>query len=250
MTNEAEVRVYAELNDFLPRDRRFRSVAYRFGVSPSVKDVIEAMGVPHTEVDLVLVNGESVGFEHRVADGDRIAVYPMFELFDISPVAKVRPDPLRDTRFVLDVHLGRLARLLRLLGFDAEWSSAAEDEALAARSVEERRILLTRDRGLLKRSAVTHGYCVRSDDPEEQVREVVDRFDLTRNATPFSRCTACNGHLEVVSKAEVDHLLQPATRREHDEFRQCSDCGRVYWKGSHYERLARLVEELRGSAPR
>jgi uncharacterized protein with PIN domain len=97
---------------------------------------------------------------------------------------------------------------------------------------------------------VTHGYCVRSDDPEEQVREVVDRFDLTRNATPFSRCTACNGHLEVVSKAEVDHLLEPATRREHDEFRQCSDCGRVYWKGSHYERLARLVEELRGSAPR
>ena len=244
-----DVRVYAELNDFLPTERRFRPVPYRFDVSPSVKDVIEAIGVPHTEVDLVLVNNDSVDFAQRVVDGDRIAVYPVFELFDISTIAKVRPEPLRETRFVADVHLGKLARLLRLLGFDTVWSATADDAELAARSLAERRILLTRDRGLLKRSAVTHGYYVRAGDPDAQVREVVHRFDLATRARPFSRCMTCNGRLETVDKAEVEGRLPARTRRHHHEFRRCSTCGRLYWKGSHYERLARLVEDLAGSQP-
>lgn len=238
--------MYAELNDFLGAERRQRALTYRFTVSPSVKDVIEALGVPHTEVDLVLVNGESVGFEHRVADGDRVAAFPVFETFDVSPLVKVRPAPLREPRFVLDVHLGTLTRWLRLVGFDAAWDRDADDETLARRSAEEHRILLTRDRGLLKRSTVTHGYWVRAVDPDEQLVEVVGRFQLAAGARPFSRCLACGGALTAADAAAVASSTEPGTRRRHTTFTRCERCGKVYWKGAHHDRLRRLVERALG----
>ncbi|MFV8053908.1 Mut7-C RNAse domain-containing protein [Mycobacterium sp. 48b] len=244
MAGYVTVRAYAELNDFLDPGSRGLSVHRPFQSHQTVKDVLEAMGIPHTEVDLILVNGDSAGFEHRPALGDRIAVYPMFEALDIGATARLRPVPLRDPRFVIDVNLGRLARVLRVLGFDVWWSSDADDQALADISVEQQRILLTRDRGLLKRRAITHGLFVHSQQTEEQTLEVLRRLDLRRRVAPFTRCVRCNGKLAAVTKEAVIDRLEPLTRRYYDEFSQCPECGRIYWAGSHFERLTRLVDGL------
>ena len=240
-----QVRAYAELNDFLPPESRGITVRRPFRSHQTVKDVLEAMGIPHTEVDLILVNGTPQGFSHRPSVGDRIAAYPMFEALDIGSTARLRPVPLRDPRFVVDVNLGRLARLLRVLGFDVWWSSDADDATLAEVSLGEQRILLTRDRGLLKRRAITHGLFVHSQNPEEQVLEVIRRLDLRQRLAPLTRCLHCNGKLAAVSKDEVIDQLEPLTRRYYEEFSRCPDCGRIYWAGSHHAKLLRLVERLR-----
>ena len=238
------IRFYAELNDFLPVEKRQVTIAHAVKERATVKHVIEALGVPHTEVDLILVNGESVDFSYLVQDGDRISVYPVFESFDISPLLRVRPLPLREPRFVLDGHLGKLAGHLRMLGFDTLYRNDAEDEVLAELSRGERRILLTRDRGLLKRSIVTHGYHVRETDPERQLAEVLRRFDLFGAIAPFRRCMRCNRVLEPVRKADVVDRLEPKTRLYYDEFAICRACDRVYWKGSHYRRMHGLIERV------
>jgi uncharacterized protein len=243
----ATIRCYAELNDFLPLENRQVAFLRPFRGRPSVKDLLEAVGVPHTEVDLILADGESVGFDHPVSDCDHLSVYPVFESFDISSIARVRPEALRQTRFVVDVHLGKLARMLRLLGFDVAYDTAATDEGLAGISCSERRILLTRDRGLLKRSAVTHGYWVRSSEALEQTTEVVGRFHLSGAARPFTRCLCCNGLLEDVEKARVESLLPPRVRDAREGFRRCPGCGRVYWQGRHYPALQCLVERALGA---
>jgi uncharacterized protein len=211
----------------------------------TVKDVLEAMGIPHTEVDLILVNGDPADFGHRPTAGDRITAYPMFEAVDVGSTTRLRPVPLRDPRFVVDVNLGRLARLLRVLGFDVCWSNDADDATLTDVSLDEQRILLTRDRGLLKRRAITHGLFVHSQDPEEQVLEVIRRLDLRQRLAPLTRCLHCNGKLAAVSKHEVIDQLEPLTRQYYEEFSRCAECGRIYWAGSHYAGLLSRVERLR-----
>jgi uncharacterized protein len=240
-----DVRAYAELNDFLAPESRGVTVRRPFRSHQTVKDVLEAMGIPHTEVDLILVNGSPQGFSYRPSVGDRIAAYPMFEALDIGSTATLRPVPLRDTRFVVDVNLGRLARLLRVLGFDVWWSSDADDATLAEVSLDEQRILLTRDRGLLKRRAITHGLFVHSQHPEEQTLEVIRRLDLRQRLAPLTRCLHCNGKLAAVSKNEVIDQLEPLTSQYYEEFSRCAECGRIYWAGSHHARLLGLVERLR-----
>jgi uncharacterized protein with PIN domain len=235
------IRFYAELNHFLPLRRRQVAIEHVLPERDSVKHVIETLGVPHPEVDLILVNGESVDFAYRVEDGDRISVYPVFESLDIGSLVRVRPGPLRETRFVLDVHLGKLAAQLRMLGFDTRYRNDYGDAELADISRCERRILLTRDRGLLKRSAVSHGYLLREADPRAQLAEVVRRFDLTGAIVPFSRCIRCNGVLVPVAKEAIRERLLPKTRRYYDEFAACHDCGRIYWKGSHYDDMQRRL---------
>jgi uncharacterized protein with PIN domain len=240
-----DVRAYAELNEFLPPESRGVTVRRPFRGHQTVKDVLEAMGIPHTEVDLILVNGSSQGFGYRPSVGDRIAAYPMFEALDVGSTARLRPVPLRDPRFVVDVNLGRLARLLRVLGFDVWWSSDADDATLAYVSLREQRILLTRDRGLLKRRAITHGLFVHSQDAEQQTLEVIRRLDLAQRLAPFTRCVRCNGTLTPVPKDEVIDQLEPLTRQFYEEFSRCTQCGRIYWAGSHHARLVALVERLR-----
>jgi hypothetical protein len=237
-------RFYAELNDFLPPAKRQKTFPYVFELSASVKDVIEALGVPHTEVDLILANGQSVDFAYPIQDGDHISVYPVFETIDISPLVRVRPHPLREPRFVLDVHLGRLATYLRLLGFDTLYRNDYPDAELAQISSSQKRVLLTRDRGLLKRSIVTHGYCLRTTQPRQQLIEVLRRFDLLAGIKPFQRCLRCNGLLHPVAKADILDLLQPKTRRYYDEFHRCAGCGHIYWQGTHYERMRLFIEKL------
>lgn len=244
---QAHFRFYAELNDHLPPEQRYRSVEKSFFVPGTVKDMIESFGVPHTEVDLILANGDSVDFAYRVQDGDRISVYPVFESLEITNALRVRPRPLRDLRFVLDVHLGKLAAYLRMLGFDTAYRSCSSDMELVQISAGERRVLLTRDRGLLKHSAVTHGYWVRETDSRRQAAEIVDRFDLVGSLRPFTRCMACNAELRPVSKEEVRSRVAPRSADLYDDFQECPQCRRVYWKGSHYARMQRWVEELRGA---
>jgi uncharacterized protein with PIN domain len=239
------VRFYAELNDFLARARRQTTFDYAFSGRVSVKDLIESLGVPHTEVDLILVNGASVDFSYLVQDGDNISVYPVFEALDITPVVRVRSRPLREPRFVLDTHLGKLAAYLRMLGFDALYRNDFADEELALISSQEGRILLTRDRGLLKRAVVTHGYCVREQHPRQQMVEVLRRFDLFAAMAPFSRCMRCNGTLEEVPKEAIVDRLPPLTQEYYDEFCVCSRCNRIYWQGSHYQRMEKLVTWVR-----
>jgi len=239
----ATFRFYEELNDFLaPRNRRhdFDRACAR---AATVKHEIEALGVPHTEVELVLVNGESVGFERIIRDGDRIAVYPKFEAFDVSELLCVRGAPLRTPRFVADAHLGGLARLLRLTGFDTVYDNAIHDDDIERLCVEERRIVLTRDRELLKRRTITHGCYVRSLRPEPQLREVFARLDLAGLARPFSLCLACNVSLRSVDKTQVEARLPPSVRAHYESFSCCDSCGRVFWEGTHWQRLRRIVGE-------
>jgi len=240
----AEFRFYEELNDFLPLERQKRTFSHEFAGTPSVKDTIEALGVPHTEVDLILVEGESVGFDALLCGGERVAVYPVFEALDISPLIHLRPHPLRRTRFVLDVHLGKLARYLRLLGFDSLYRNDYEDAEIVAISLKDRRIILTRDKGILKTGAVTHGYWLRAIRPKEQLREVVKALDLGRGIKPFSRCMVCNVELCQVEKTDIVDLLPEGVRENQDKFVRCSGCHRIFWAGSHYEHLRELVEEL------
>lgn len=235
------VRAYAELNDFLPPARRQASFEAVCSERTSVKDLLEGLGIPHTEVDLLLVNGDPAGFDRRLEDGDRVAAYPVFEALDVAGVTRVRSEPLRELRFVLDGHLGRLAAFLRLGGFDALYLRDACDAELAAVAAAERRVLLTRDVGLLKRRAVTHGYSVRSTRPAEQFDEVVRRFDLRRLVRPFTRCMRCNAALEEVPKAAVASLVPPRSFEAFDAFLRCRGCGKIYWQGSHTARLLRIL---------
>lgn len=245
------LRFYAELRDCLPAARNGRGTGgfdHTFSGQVSVKDMVESLGVPHTEVDLILANGDSVDFSYRVQDGDRISLYPRFESIDVGPILRVRPRPLPVPRFVLDVHLGKLASYLRLLGFDSLYRQDFEDESLVRLSNAERRILLTRDRGLLKRSQVTYGYWIRETSPRLQLVEVLRRFGLWDRLEPFSRCLRCNANIQPIPRDEVASRLLPRTREHYREFRLCPKCGRVYWKGSHHRRMQRFLEEVLTSA--
>jgi uncharacterized protein with PIN domain/sulfur carrier protein ThiS len=238
------LRFYAELNDFLRDPQKQTRFEIELNRRTSVKDLIESLGVPHTEVEVILANGKSVDFSYIVKSGDRLSIYPMFESVDVTPILKLRETPLRDTRFVLDCHLGRLARYLRQFGFDTLYRNDYSDDDLAETSAREHRILLTRDRSLLKRSIITHGYFVREHDPRKQLDEVIRRFDLRNRIIPFGRCTRCNGRVEAVSKQSIEHLLEPKTRLYFDEFWQCAGCGQVYWEGSHVKHMLRLTDEV------
>jgi len=240
----ARFRFYGSLNDFLPPDRRQVEFSRRLKDRGSIKDTIEGLGVPHPEVDLILVNGESVSFDYLVQAGDRISVYPQFTALDIAPVSQVQPPPLPATRFVLDVHLGKLAAYLRILGFDTLYRNDYDDDELADLSSREQRILLTQDRGLLKRSIVIYGYAVRSPDPEVQIREVLIRFNLHAAIAPLQRCPRCNGLLRWVEKSAVADQVPYYTRLTYDEFAQCQSCHQLYWKGAHYQRIQALIDRV------
>ncbi|MET0091046.1 MAG: Mut7-C RNAse domain-containing protein [Candidatus Thiodiazotropha sp.] len=242
---EVTLRFYEELNDFLPAALRKQDSVQAFQAGQSVKHLIEKLGVPHTEIEIVLVNGQSVAFDHLLREGDRISVYPMFESLDVSPLLKLRERPLRNPRFVADAHLGKLARLLRLVGFDTRFRNDAGDRALVDCSIAERRVLLSRDRALLMHRELTHGCYVHAIEPRRQLEEVVERFDLTAQMTPFSRCTLCNGALAPVDPGQIADRLPNRVRHHYNEFWLCRDCGQIYWKGSHYRQLSARVDALR-----
>ena len=239
----ADFRFYEELNDFLRPELRKRTFRHAFNGTPAVKDVIEAIGVPHAEVDLVLIDGESVGFARRLRDGDRVAVYPVFERFDIAPLTRLRPRPLRRPRFVLDVHLGTLARYLRLLGFDTLYRNDYDDHEIVRLAHDQSRIILTRDKGLLKHAAVTRGRWIRHTRPLDQLRETLVSFDLAGSVRPFTRCALCNGGLRPLARRSIAALIPARVRERHDKFARCTRCGHIYWPGTHTVRLRKALQD-------
>lgn len=240
----ATFRFYEELNDFLPPLRRRREFDAPCAQAATVKHMIEALGVPHTEVELILVNGESVDFGQLLRDGDRVSVYPKFEALDVTPLLRVRDVPLRRTRFVSDAHLGGLAHLLRMTGFDTLYDNNFHDDEVEAIAARDGRIVLTRDRELLKRRTITHGCYVRALKPAQQVREIFDRLDLAGSARPFTLCLDCNAPLRAIDKAQVEDRLPPRVRANRTRFSTCDVCNRVFWEGSHWQRMRALVDDL------
>lgn len=239
-----EFRFYEELNDFLPKLKRKKSFTFTFKYNQSVKDAIEALGVPHAEVDLILVNGVSKDFNYTLNNGDYISVYPVFESLDIAGVTKLRNKPLRETKFVLDVHLGKLCKYLRMLGFDVYYRNDLDDDEIVKISITENRIILTRDIGILKNGLVSHGYWVRSQDSKKQLWEVIRRFDLNNELRPFYRCIVCNGLIIEVAKKDIEHLLRENTRAFFNHFFQCQSCRKIYWEGSHFETMQEFVDNV------
>lgn len=247
----ARFRFYEELNDFLAPEHRRREFEHRYARAATVKNAIEALGVPHTEVELILVNGCPVDFGYLVREGDRISVYPKFEAFDLGPLLRVRREPLRVTRFIADSHLGGLARLLRMLGFDTLYENGYADSEICRRAAEEGRIVLTRDRELLKLRTVTHGCYVHALEPRLQLMEIVERLQLAASVRPFTLCLHCNLPLAPVEKAQIVDRLPPGVAQRYEQFHTCAGCRRVYWEGSHWERMRELLLEIlpSGAAP-
>lgn len=238
----ATFRFYEELNDFLPMSRRKCDISLNCAENATTKHMIEALGVPHTEVELVLLNGESVGLDVLLREGDRVAVYPKFERFDVSSLLRIRENTQRTLRFVADAHLGGLARLLRMAGFDTLYDNHIDDAEVAAHSERDGRIVLTRDRDLLKRRAVTHGCYIRNIKAEKQLVELVDRLDMAASSRPFSLCLRCNAPMREVDKAVVWDRLPEKVREMHEYFQTCDVCQGVFWRGTHWQRMVRVLE--------
>lgn len=240
----ANFRFYEELNDFLPPRRRKCAIACVCASGATVKHAIEALGVPHTEVELILANSESVDFSYVVQEGDRISVYPVFEALDVTPVLKVRAEPLRRPRFIADAQLGGMAKYLRMLGFDTLYENGYTDAEVARISADEQRIVVTRDRALLMHKLISHGCYVRGTRPRQQLEEIVSRLDLYRAIKPFSRCLRCNRMLEPVAKEAIRDRLPPRSAPFYRRFWICDQCDRIYWEGSHWRRMEQIIGDL------
>jgi uncharacterized protein with PIN domain len=239
-----KIRFYEELNFFLAKNKKKQPINVDFAPGTTVKHLIENLGVPHTEVDLILVNGDSVGFAYLLQDNDFISVYPVFEAFDIKSVSKVRPKPLRKLKFILDVHLGTLAGQMRMLGLDARYENNLSDEMLSVIARNEHRIILTRDRGLLKRKTVTHGYCLHTKRLRDQIKEILTRFDLSKSIRPFTRCLKCNNLLTPIAKKMVKEKVPAHVFKAYHRFKKCTTCDKIYWQGSHWEQMNDRLKRL------
>ena len=233
---------HEELNDFLLPQQRSKEFPVPCVRNATTKHMIEALGVPHTEVELILVNGRSVGFDRLLRDGDRVAVYPRFDSLAIKPLLRLREWPLPVIHFVADSHLGGLARLLRMAGFDTLYRNDYRDNEIADIAGRERRIVLTRDRDLLKQRGITHGCYVHALKPARQFGEIVARLDLARSFNPFTLCLECNAPVRKMAKEFICRELPPSVQVKHEHFTVCDHCGRIFWEGSHWQRMRQLLE--------
>jgi len=241
-----QLNFHGDLEFFVQSRTSGRRIERGLSEKTSVKDVIEACGVPHPEVDLILINDQAVDFDYLITDKVVIEIYPVK-----SGCTKFKQKCLQlasTSRFVLDGHLGKLARDLRLLGFDVAYDPEAEDRELLLVMERENRALLTRDRRLLMHRVVKTGYFPRSQKAEQQTIEVIRRFDLLGSITPFTRCLRCNAPLRKIPKAEVMETLEPLTKIYYEKFRRCTGCGQVYWAGSHFSKLQKRLEKIRADS--
>ena len=242
----AQFRFYAELNDFLAPYQRQRTFSHPCSRDATVKHMIEALGVPHTEVELIRIDGEAVDFSHRLRDGEHVSVYPVFTAIDMTRLSRLRPPLHGRARFIADAHLGQLAKNLRMLGFDVLYRNDYSDAELARIAAEDGRIVLTRDRDLLIRKEIVRGCYLHAVAGDAQLLEVIARFNLDCTVRAFSRCLSCNGVLLAVHKDDVAHRVPPHSHAIYERFYECQGCAQVYWEGSHVARMrARLTQVLR-----
>ncbi len=248
MATHVQIQFFAELNDFVAVDKRRQAFDFAFIKARSIKDLIESIGIPHTEVDVILVNGQSVDFNYLVTGGERIEVYPYTNSIDPSAVIhNLQPLP-SPQRFVLEVQLVSLAGYLRMLGFDTLYRNDFDDPTLARISQLEQRILVTSDRRLLMRKQVSLGYLMRARKPRQQIKELMQRYRLNRHPTEVVRCRDCNGIIRAVDKQDVASQLLPLTRKYYRTFYQCEDCKKIFWKGSHYQHMQALISSILADA--
>lgn len=235
---------FGELKDFFPTDNLDRGISCPLERRASVKDVIEALGPPHTEIGSIEASGRWVGFDYIVRPGDTVLAHPPVLPVDVRRPTKLRPEPLKEIKFIVDVNVGRVAMLLRLLGFDTAYHWTWRDADIAERAERERRIVLTKDKGLLKRNKVAWGRFLRADDPDGQLLETARVFGLEPPFALMTRCLRCNVTLEPVDKQDILHRLEPKTKKYFDSFSICPECRRIYWAGSHHEQMQQRLERL------
>ncbi|HKJ05171.1 MAG TPA: Mut7-C RNAse domain-containing protein [Geopsychrobacteraceae bacterium] len=244
MAGQADFHFFGRLATLLTGTNGDAEITYRFNGSPTVKDSVEALGIPHTEIDLILVAGRSVDFNYRIQAADQVEVFPFGATPELLEVVHLSPPLPDEPIFILDVHLGKLARRLRLLGFDCRYRNDYTDSQIIGLALAEGLVILTRDRGILKCARIEQGYLVGSDQVVEQILEVLERFQLRKKIRPLYRCPRCNGLLQSVAKEAVIERLQPKTARYYQTFQLCRSCGQLYWKGSHYQKIKRWIREL------
>lgn len=247
LTRTIRCRFYGTLSRFLAPSHRYRVFSCAVKGVPAIKDTLEALGVPHTEIDCIVVNGRPVTFSYQIRGGERILVYPDAGKVRLKKIIRrsLKPNPPANPKFVLDVHLGKLARHLRLLGFDVIYEKEMEDAAIVRLGWRGRRIVLTRDIALLKHRQLRYGYFVRAIDPKKQIREVVRRFNLTEKMHPFRLCLECNGRILRIAKSKIENRLPPLTKKYYETFYHCPHCDKIYWQGAHYKQLSRLINAAR-----
>jgi len=246
---DATLLFHGELAGLLHHPAAAGRVAYPVTRRASIKDVIEALGPPHTEVYALTADGREADFSLLLLPGMTVTVHPAACPVDVTIPSRLRPSPLPRLAFAADANVGRLATLLRLLGYDTTYDQTVSDPELAAQAAAEGRVVLSRDRSCLKRSEIVYGRLVRANDPLEQVRDSIQVFGLDRFLAPFSRCLRCNRPLEAVDKGMILDMLQPKTKRYYDHFSRCPHCGRIYWAGSHYDGMRDLLKKLGITAP-
>ena len=237
-------RFYEELNDFLPKHRRKTDFEATFKGKRSIKDMIEALGVPHTEIDLILVNGNSVDFNYILQDEDRVSVYPVFESLNITKVARLRKIPLRRTKFIADINLGDIVKYMRVLGLDLYYDPLLSTREIIEISKREKRVILTKSRKLLKFKDVSHGIFIRPGTTTEQIRRIIDFLDIKDKIKPFSRCLRCNTLLNIVLKGKIIDRIPPKTKEFCNEYVQCQSCNKIYWKGTHFIDMEKVVRQI------
>lgn len=238
-------RFYGRLNRFLPDDQEKRPYRHHFKGRQSIKDRIEVVGVPHTEVEVILANNKPVDFSYLVENNDRLAVYPHFYQLELEEAHRLREPYSGKPRFIADVHLGKLAKYLRRFNFDTIYRNDLQDDEIVETGVEEQRIILTRDHGILMRKQVTYGQFIYNDDPRTQLYEVFERYDLDKYYDgDGSRCPNCNSKLVEVDKKEIIERLEPKTKKYFERFKICRECDKIYWEGSHYKRMEVLFAKI------
>lgn len=236
MGNQATFRFYDELNDFLPLDKKKVAFLHFFDGTPSLKDSIEAIGVPHVEVKSIQINGKPADLSYRLKNNDVVSVYPV-----------LRQKEGKEIKFILDVHLGKLAKYLRMCGFDTLYQNDYDDKKIIEISLQENRIILTRDIGILKMKSVSQGYFIRDQNSQAQLTEVLNHFNLYHVINPFSRCIKCNGKLERIEKEKIVEQLQPLTKKYFNTFFRCTHCQSIFWEGSHFDRMSNFINTVKNS---
>jgi hypothetical protein len=237
-------RFYEELNDFLPKHRRKTDFEATFKGKRSIKDMIEALGVPHTEIDLILVNGNSVDFNYILQDEDRVSVYPVFESLNITDVTLLRKIPLRRNKFIADINLGDIVKYMRVLGLDLYYDPLLSTREIIEISKRENRVILTKSRKLLKFKDVSHGIFIRPGTTTEQIRRIIYYLDIKDKIKPFSRCLRCNTLLDIVLKEKILDRIPSKTKEFCDEYLQCQSCDKIYWKGTHFINMKKVVRQI------